>query len=457
VDGIRPGITDLTRNAAHVGVSGNFAKESQTKKTEEGPKDQVTLQGLRYSSRDLNESGKLGVIVRAKDPEQLEEMKQRLLENPNNRIKADLPLIGGFAAEIDPKSQNGVMPQLEAATQDIKVILDQQVHLIDPVEKFDNDVSAMMDVAGKTLNVDKAWEAGYKGKGTTICVIDTGIAQHPDMKDRIIGFKDFVNNKEAAYDDQGHGTHCAGIAAGDGKASEGKYTGVAPEASLVGVKVLNANGSGAFSDVISGIQWAVENKDKFGINVISMSLGGYASQSYKDDPVAQAVEAAVEKGIITCVAAGNSGPGGKTIGTPGTAPHVITVGALDDKGTLDRKDDGVASFSSRGPSVDGLPKPDVLTPGVKITAPKHTGGYTAMSGTSMANPFTAGLTALLKQAAPTLSPGEVKGVIMGSADKLPGVSHYDQGAGVFDIVEALEKVTGKPIASQTPPAQPKEA
>jgi serine protease AprX len=445
---------DLTRNAAQVGVSGNYGKEGQTKKATEEPKDQVTLQGLRYSALDLNESGKLGVIVRAKDPEKLEQMKQRLLENPENRIKADLPLIGGFAAEIDPNTQNGVMPQLETATNDIRVMLDGQVHLIDPVEKFDNDVNAMMDIAGKSMNVDKAWEAGYKGKGTTICIIDTGIAQHADMKDRIIGFKDFVNKKEAAYDDQGHGTHCAGIAAGDGKSSEGKYSGVAPEASLVGVKVLNANGSGAFSDVISGIQWAVENKDKFGINVISMSLGGYASQSYKDDPVAQAVEAAVEKGIITCVAAGNSGPGEKTIGTPGTAPHVITVGALDDKGTIDRSDDTVASFSSRGPSIDGLLKPDVLTPGVKITAPKNTGGYTTMSGTSMANPFTAGLTALLKQAAPTLSPGEVKGVIMGTADNLKNLPHNDQGAGVFDIVEALEKVTGRDL---TPPPveQPK--
>ncbi|MCE1248694.1 MAG: S8 family peptidase [Firmicutes bacterium] len=450
MDGIRPGITDLTRNASHVGVSGNYGKEGQAKKTEEEPKDQVTLQGLRYSNKDLNASGKLGVIIKASDPEKLEQMKQKLLENPNNNIKADLPLIGGFAAEIDPGSQMGVMPQLDASTKDIRVFLDEQVHFIEPVDKKDNEVSALMDVAGKTLNVDKAWAAGYKGKGITICVIDTGIAQHPDMKERIIGFKDFVNKKEEAYDDQGHGTHCAGIAAGDGKSSSGKYSGVAPEASLVGVKVLNSSGSGAFSDVISGIQWAVENKDKFGINVISMSLGGYASQSYKDDPVAQAVEAAVDKGIITCVAAGNSGPSGKTIGTPGTAPHVLTVGALDDKGTLDRSDDGVAYFSSRGPSVDGLVKPDVLTPGVNITAPKNTGGYTTMSGTSMANPFAAGLTALLKQAAPTLSPGEVKGVIMGTADKLPKGSAFDQGAGVFDIVEALEKVTGKPLEQPVP-------
>jgi len=455
MDGINPSQVNFVRNATHVGAAQAHGKDTKAGKKEEEPKDEVSLQNiLKYKKDDLTPGGKVGVIIKAKTPEQLAKLKKKIMENPENKIKADLPIINGFAAELDPSSK-GILPELGKSTGDIKLYLDGKIGIIEPVEKFDNDVHAMMNVAGKTMNLDKVWDKGYKGKGVTIAIIDTGIAQHPDVKDRIIGFKDFVNDKTEAYDDQGHGTHCAGIAAGDGSASEGKYSGAAPEANLVGVKVLNQYGSGSFSDVIAGIQWAVENKDKFNIDVISMSLGGYASQSYKDDPVAQAVEAAVDKGIITCIAAGNSGPSEKTIGTPATAPHVITVGAMDDKGTVEREDDTVAYFSSRGPTkVDGLPKPDILTPGVRITAPKNTGGYTTMSGTSMACPLAAGMAALIKNAVPTVTPGELKGAVMGTADhldKIEGLDHNTQGAGVFDVAEAIEQLTGEEIIPPPPP------
>lgn len=463
MDGIRPSDIRLTTNASHIGAPQAKAKEIKAEKKQAEPKDEVTLQKLLpYQSTDLTPEGKVGVIIKANDPEKLAELKAKLQENPENRIKADLPIISGFAAELDPSS-NGILADLTKNTSDIRVFLDGKISLIQPVEQFDNDAHVMMDVAGKTMNIDKVWDKGFKGKGTTICVIDTGIAQHPDYKDRIIGFKDFVNNKTEAYDDQGHGTHCAGIAAGDGQASEGKFAGAAPEANLVGVKVLNKYGSGSFSDIIAGLQWAVEKKDELKIDIISMSLGGYASQSFKDDPVAQAVESAVQSGIITVVAAGNSGPAGKTIGTPATAPHAVTVGALDDKGTVERSDDEVASFSSRGPTTkDNLAKPDILTPGVRITAPKHTGGYTTMSGTSMACPMAAGMAALVKNAAPLVTPGELKGVIMGTADKLVDangnkLSHNDQGAGVFDVMEAIEKLTGQDMAPPPPPPPQQQA
>lgn len=457
MDGINSGKINFTRNATHIGATREHGKDKKAETKEEGPKDEVSLQNiLKYTKGDLTPGGKVSVIIKAKDSEKLAELKEKIMENPKNKIKVDLPLINGFAVELDPSSK-GILPELGKSTSDIKLYLDRKIGIIEPVEKFDNDIHAMMNVAGQTMNIDKVWDKGYKGKGVTIAVIDTGIAQHPDVKDRIIGFKDLVNNKTEAYDDQGHGTHCAGIAAGDGSASDGKYTGAAPEASLVGVKVLDKNGSGSFSNVIAGIQWAVENKDKFNIDVISMSLGGYASQSYKDDPVAQAVEAAVDKGIITCIAAGNSGPSGETIGTPATAPHVITVGALDDKGTVEREDDTVAYFSSRGPTkVDGFSKPDILTPGVRITAPKNTGGYTTMSGTSMACPLAAGMAALIKNAAPTVTPGELKGVVMGTADGLDsikGLDHNTQGAGAFDVAGAIEQLTGEVIIPPPPPPQ----
>lgn len=458
MDGITPRkIGNLSQNAMKKGDVSPEVKERKPDVME--PKDEVNLKNiLKYKKDDLSSRGTLGVIIKAKDPEKLKQIKKKLAENPKNKVKVDLPLIGGFAAEIDPNSK-GILPELGKTVGDVRIFLDDKVNLIEPVEKLDDEKDAhiMMDVAGKTMGVDKAWDKGYKGKGVTICVIDTGIALHPDLKDRIIGFKDFVNDKngvENAYDDQGHGTHCAGIAAGDGSESGGKYSGVAPEANLVGVKVLNKYGSGSFSDVIAGIQWAVENKEKYNIDVISMSLGGRVSQSYKDDPVAQAVEAAVDKGIITVIAAGNSGPSSETIGTPAHAPHVLTVGALDDRGTVKREDDQIAYFSSRGPTkYDKLPKPDILTPGVRITAPKNTGGYTTMSGTSMACPFAAGLAALIKQAVPTVTPGELKGAAMGTADELPEKTHNEQGAGVFDVAEAIEKLSGEEINPPPPPPE----
>ncbi|MFP4496917.1 MAG: S8 family peptidase [Vulcanimicrobiota bacterium] len=455
MDGISPkNIGNISRNSM---VPSQAKVQGKGKQAEaQAPEDSVSLDNLvKYKKEDLSDSGKLGVIIRAKDAGELEKIKTELAKNPENKIKKDLPIINGFSAELDPGSK-GILPIFKEA-QNVNVMLDGKISAIEPVEKFDNDAHIMMNVAGKTMGVDKVWDKGFKGQGQTVCVIDTGIAQHPDYKDRIIGFKDLVNGRdgvENAYDDQGHGTHCAGIAVGDGSASDGKYTGVAPEAKLVGVKVLGKYGGGSFSDIIAGVQWAVENKEEYGINVISMSLGGSVYQSFKDDPVAQAVEAAVDKGIVTVVAAGNSGPSSETIGTPAHAPHALTIGALDDRGTVDPSDDKIAYFSSRGPTkVDKLAKPDVLTPGVRITAPKHTGGYTAMSGTSMACPLAAGMAALMKQAVPNVSPGELKGVVMGTADPLKNEDHNQQGAGVFDVAEAVEKLTGMQIESKQTPEQ----
>jgi len=455
MDGINPAnVSGINRNPSK-GVP--FIRDENKEVKAAEPKDEVTLQSLlKCRPQDLSSDGKIGVIIKAENSEQLKQIKEKLAENPRNTIKVDLPLINGFAAELDPSSK-GILPDLSKNVGDIKIFLDGKVSLIEPVEKFDNDMHIMMDVAGKTMGIDKVWEKGFKGKGVTICIIDTGIAPHADIKSRVIAFKDFVGGKEGVenmYDDHGHGTHCAGIAAGDGTESKGKYMGVAPEASLVGVKVLGTSG-GTFSDVIAGIQWAVKQKEegKLPIDIISMSLGSSTYESYKDNPVAQAVEAAVAKGIIVTVAAGNSGPGRETISTPANAPHVITVGAMDDKGTLTRDDDTIASFSSRGPTpYDNLPKPDVLTPGVRITAPRVGGGYTTMSGTSMACPFMAGASALIKNAAPLVTPGELKGVVMGTGKPLAsGEDHNQQGAGVVNIAQAIEKLTGMVIEPPSPP------
>src|SRR5690606_13484017 len=181
-------------------------------------------------------------------------------------------------------------------------------------------------------------------------------------------FKDFVKGKTSPYDDNGHGTHCAGDAAGNGYASDGKYKGPAPGAKLIGVKVLDKAGSGQLSDVISGIEWCIQNREKYNIRVLSLSLGSRTNSSYKDDPVAQAVEKAWDHGITVVAAAGNDGPDPGTISSPGIHPRIITVGASNDKGTPTIRDDEAASFSSRGPTPDGVTKPDLLAPGTDIVS-----------------------------------------------------------------------------------------
>ncbi|QDP41168.1 S8 family peptidase [Radiobacillus deserti] len=287
---------------------------------------------------------------------------------------------------------------------------------------YDRKVTTLLDVASPSIHSDQLKQSGLTGKDVNIAIVDTGIYPHRDLQGRIIAFKDFINNRTEAYDDNGHGTHCAGDAAGNGLSSNGKYQAPAPEANLIGVKVLDKMGSGSLSTVISGVEWCIQNKSSFNINVLSLSLGSDATQSAEDDPVVKAVNKAWDNGIVVCVAAGNSGPSPETIASPGISQKVITVGATNDNNTVDRSDDVVADFSSRGPTIDGLTKPDLLTPGVNIislrsprsyidkTNPQFRvdTNYMSLSGTSMATPICAGVVAQLLQKQPTLSPDQVK-------------------------------------------------
>lgn len=316
---------------------------------------------------------------------------------------------------------------------------------------YDREVKAFLDISSKSTGArDVQLEEGLTGKGTTIAILDTGIYPHPDLvqpHNRIVGFVDLVNAETEPYDDQGHGTHCAGDAAGNGYSSEGLYAGAAPEAKLVGVKVLDQYGAGRLSTVIRGVEWCIQNKKRLGIGIISLSLGSPALESYRDDPMAQAVEKAWHNGIMVCVAAGNEGPHTGTINTPGNDPLVLTVGAADDRNTVERDDDVKAPFSSIGPTPDGLVKPDLYAPGadiISLNAPgsflemqlpegrvgKH---YLRLSGTSMATPFCAGVAALLLEANPYLSPNDIKCIMMSTSSILVG-----EQAGYLDVKKALQ-------------------
>ena len=345
------------------------------------------------------------------------------IQKSGGRIKYELPLIHAIAATIPAASVDTIA----------------QHHMVQYIND-DSKVFKCMDLARLAADGDLVHEAGYSGRGVGIAVLDTGVYPHQDLirpTNRIIGFKDFINNRTQPYDDDGHGTHVAGIAAGSGFTNE-RYKGVAPEANIIGVKVLDENGSGKTSDIIAGIQWVVDNRSAYNIKVMNMSFGSSADTSYQNDPLAKAAAAAVASGITVVVSAGNSGPNPRTITTPATAPSVISVGAVDDNRTSTYSDDFVADFSSRGPAIGNIQKPDVVAPGVDITSLSNKGptSYATHSGTSMAAPMVAGVAALIYEKEPQLSPSQIKSRIMSTAIRIDG-SRSAEGAGIISIKKAL--------------------
>lgn len=314
---------------------------------------------------------------------------------------------------------------------------------------LDRTVHTLMDKAAVAVGAPPVWRAGDRGAGTGIAVLDTGIYPHTDFiqpKRRLIAFKDIVSGRTQPYDDNGHGTHVAGIAAGNGIRSAGRYSGIAPGAHLIGVKVLDGRGSGTLSHVIKGLEWICQNARKYDIRVLNCSIGGPAFESYRHDPLAQAIEQVLQCNITVCAAAGNSGPGAGTITTPGIHPQVITVGACT-RWPLE-----VADFSSRGPTPDGLVKPDVVAPGVNIMSCNAPGSaiarrdrvdapYIAMTGTSMASPIVAGITALILNRHPRLSPAHVKELILATAKDF-GAAPLAAGRGLAQARPAIEWPSG---------------
>lgn len=312
---------------------------------------------------------------------------------------------------------------------------------------YDEPVHTMLDVSVPLIGVPQVWEAGVTGKDIKVGIVDTGIdPTHPDLAGRIAQMKDFTG--EGANDNNGHGTHVAGIVGGTGASSNGKYKGVAPECIFYTAKVLRGSGSGSTSWVMAGIEWAVQQ----GVQVINLSLGSDGACD-GTDALSVLCDAAVSNGVVVCVAAGNAGPGAKTVGSPGCAKQVITVGATNDS-------DQVTSFSSRGPTSDGRVKPDICFPGASIVACRAAGTsmgtpvnnyYTSASGTSMATPHATGASALLLQANPSLVPQQIKDILMNTAKDL-GLDANTQGKGRAQVFLAYQSAIGEP--PPPPPTPP---
>lgn len=332
----------------------------------------------------------------------------------------------------------------------------QEIMKLNGIRKvyFDRKVYTCLKIATPVIHAPPMWATENQGEGVTIAILDTGIAPHPDLDSRIIAFVDFINGYQTPYDDNGHGTHCAGCAASSGKSSNGMYKGVAPKAKLVGVKVLGKYGESNLSKVIQGIDWCIRNKEKYNIRIISLSLGSDSQLSYLEDPLCMITETAWKDGIVVVAAAGNNGPQPYTITCPGNHPTIITVGATDDRRTIHPQDDQVAVFSSRGPTLDSLVKPDLLAPGTNIVSLRSQASfldtwlaqnqmdnhYFRLSGTSMSTPIVSGVVALMLTKNPHLTPNEVKQILLRSAITL-NLPETVQGKGLVNAQKALGLVT----------------
>ena len=356
----------------------------------------------------------------------------------------------------------------------------------------DRPVKIAYDYAEQTVGADDAQRYGLDGSGVTVAVIDSGINDNPDLHDPATGLSRVIYNESfvggTASDGYGHGTHVAGILAGNAQMSGGlgnprAIYGVAPNVRLVNLRVLDSNGAGKDSIVIAALQRAIALKNTYNIRVVNLSLGRRVYESYKQDPLCQAVEATWRAGIVVVVAAGNWGrdnslhtSGYGMIASPGNEPYVITVGAMNSMSTADRSDDKIATYSSKGPTlIDHVVKPDLVAPGNKLASllasgstldamypgdevsPAVYGGsgnpkYMKLSGTSMATPIVSGAAALLLEQDPSTTPDVIKARLMKSAYKyFPQYSHisvngvgadyqYDiftVGAGYLDIPSAL--------------------
>lgn len=320
----------------------------------------------------------------------------------------------------------------------------------------------------KLVGIPWAHSKHIYGNNISVAVLDTGISPHPDLvegKNRIIAFQDILNNRKEMYDDAGHGTHVAGIIGGNGKLSNGEYIGVAPMCNIIGLKVLDRRGNGNISDVLSGFYWIIENKERYNIRIVNISVGtGSKEEVNEDSALVKGVNEVWDAGIIVVAAAGNGGPKPMSIGAPGISRKVITVGASDDNIPIEFSGSRSVDYSGRGPTLSCIKKPDIVAPGGNIISCNanrnyrqiqrnqtsaffrastnnqksfYQNMYTIKSGTSMATPIVSGAIALLLSVYPEMSNREVKIRLKNTAKDL-GLTHERQGWGLLDVESLLK-------------------
>lgn len=296
-----------------------------------------------------------------------------------------------------------------------------------------------MDQVKRLLNWGNGYQMGVTGRGVGVAVLDTGVYMHPDLMDRVVAFRDIVRGRMSPYDDNSHGTHVCGIIGGDGRASGGRFMGMAPGCHLIGVKVLDKRGNGFASDVLTGLKWVRENRERYGIRIVNISVGSFNRKVMSEDSaLVRGVDAAWDEGLVMVIAAGNQGPKERTITTPGISRKVITVGTSDDDQAVMVMGDRMVDYSGRGPTESCVCKPDIVAPGSKIVScGDRQARYQIKSGTSMSTPLVSGAIALLLERYPDMTNVDVKLRIRERAVDL-GLPHNQQGWGMLDVARLLQ-------------------
>lgn len=270
----------------------------------------------------------------------------------------------------------------------------------------------------------------YTGKDIGVCFLDTGIAEHPDFDGRIQNFTDFISNKRLPYDDNGHGTHVAGILCGSGAASGGKYKGIAPGCRIVALKVLDRFGNGNREDVLAAFQWILKHYRKYRVRIVNISVGTTFKTRGDHHVLIEGVEKLWDQGLVVVAAAGNQGPRPGSITAPGSSRKVITVGSSDML-------TGKAAVSGRGPTFECICKPDLVAPGSRVLSCVPGDGYGRKSGTSMSTPLVSGAIALMLEKDPLLTNVEIKMMLRDSAEDM-GLPRNLQGWGKLNFKRFME-------------------
>ncbi len=390
-----------------------------------------------------------------------------LVESQKGLITSRLNVIHGVGALLSDRAV-AYLGNNEAITQ---IIPNAPVRTADAQFASQSPLSQPTGDYSEVVGANAIWALGNTGAGVTVAVLDTGlddnlpgINKNTSNANRAIHKEDFGPSPGGGMDSNGHGTHVTGIIASSWQGDDGHWNGIAPDVSLVSVRVLGQEGWGTYESVIQGIEWVIANKDAYSIDIMNLSLVATPQSPYWADPLNQAVMVAWSEGIVVVAAAGNGGPEAMTIGVPGNNPYVISVGAFTDNYTpLMADDDYIPPFSAAGPTLDGFVKPDIIAPGAHMVstmqsntwlatnhdAYKVGGTHFSMAGTSQATGVVSGIAALMLAQDPTLTPDQLKYRIMRTAqvwtDPNTGEAPYSiwqQGAGRADATGAVLTTTG---------------
>ena len=462
-------------NADDLGSNGTQTTTSANSSAEQFVGDNISGD-LRELINSRHAPGRVKVILQVSDINS--EVLRAQLSAYGVNVDARMPQFGALAVDVPTKA----IEELANNSQMRHISLDRAIQSFGHVQTTTGD-SAMLAQSGNS---------GLDGSGVGIAILDSGISKtHHTVSGRVAYSQDFTG--EGRTDDPfGHGTFVAAMAAGKDTDYNGSYSGIATAAKLVNLRVLDSQGRGTVSGLLSALNVVMAKRTTYNIRVVNMSLGMSAVDSYKNDPICRAVRQLVDAGIVVVAAAGNDGKDAThpkiygRIHSPGNEPSAITVGAANTFGTDARSDDGMASYSSRGPTrsywtdwrgdkhYDNLIKPDIVAPGNKLIGAAANNNFLLvqnpllsvltgtdrsqmrMSGTSAASPIVAGAAAVLLEANPNLTPNMVKMILMYTAQPLANSNMLEQGAGELNIEGAmrLTRLVRTDLSSGTPVGAP---